>query len=657
MFKSIIEILLKGFFSGQEIETTDLLKADQQIKGLLHNILLLLGGTLMFCMGLYRYSQGNNVLAAIEFSLLGIMILLYILSFFKISFNVLSFFTMLSLIAIATIAISGDLYIIGMLVSILFPIIFLLLFGLKIGIALSMLLLMVIVVLRFPFFFTPGFNQYFHLGIVGLYFFMVIIQIFNALSLNFRNNVIANITNSLRAEHDQMAAMKDNLKTAIFLLNEKIEIQPQYSRSLETIVQEEDLAGENFLTILSSSIKPKDIKTLEYFFDMVINRKFESEMLEDINPLTQFVFINRKTLEEKTLRCTFSPITGKDNKPYLLATMEDITREIELQQQLSEEDNRRQNEMNAVYEIVHLDSQVLLDFIEDADFEFSHINAILKADKRSTPTQVLNEIYNSIHSIKSNALILGLNSYSQQLHSYEDEIKSIRNLDKEPTFEDFLRLTFLLETLIKTNDGFKQIIDKISAFSKKSTAQKDEIKVFAELLEENVRKTSLGKGKIVNLKITELDEQVIQRGPRRIIKDMITQLLRNSVSHGIEAPEDRITLGKTEAGNITLSITTANDNIHIVLQDDGKGIDFTAVAEKAKQLNLLNETELTNQSKLLNLLFSTNFSTAKIVDLYAGRGAGLSIVKKTINDMNGTLKLKTKENVGVKWTIDIPFKA
>ena len=656
MFKTILDILLKGFLSGQDVETTDLIKADQQVKRLLLNILLLTGGFVLFAFGVYRLSLGDKFVGLIELALCGLMVLVYLLTFSRVPFYIISISTMIILMAFDVISIMSDIYIVGMLCSLLFPLVLLTLIGTKLGTFFSLVLLVTLVTLRFPYFSAPGFDGLLHWGVVGLFIVLLLIQLLNTLGIGYRNNVIDNMTDVLRAERDQITAMKDNLKTAILLLSPSMEIQPQYSTSLEQIFNEESLEGQSLITLLSASIKSKDIKTLEYFFDMVVQRKFDSEMLEDLNPLSQFTFVNRRTLEEKTLRCSFASILGKNNEPYILSTIEDITRETELQQQLSEEDAKRHAEMSALYEVIHVNSPVLLDFIEDAEFEFTHINSVLKADNSSTATQVLNDMYHSIHSIKSNALILGLNTYGEQLHAYEDEIKNVRNLEKEPTFDDFLHLTFSLESLIKTNDNFKQIIDRITEFSKDSI-RKDETKVFIEIIEENVRRTSLAKNKIVNFKLTNIDERIIQEGPRRIIKEILMHFIRNSVTHGIETPEERLAKGKNEMGNIRLSMSITDNLIRIILLDDGQGINFTAVAEHAKKNNLLTTDELTDHTKLLNLLFADNFSTAKIVDLYAGRGAGLGLVKRTLNELNGTLKIKTKEGIGVKWTIDIPFTA
>ncbi|MCL1912127.1 MAG: ATP-binding protein, partial [Leptospirales bacterium] len=120
-------------------------------------------------------------------------------------------------------------------------------------------------------------------------------------------------------------------------------------------------------------------------------------------------------------------------------------------------------------------------------------------------------------------------------------------------------------------------------------------------------------------------------------------------------PERRRELGKDETGKIDLSITIEDNSIEIKLEEDGMGIDYASVIEHAQKLNLITEEDKTDRLKLLNLLFSDTFSTYEVVDLYAGRGAGLSLVKRLVHELNGTLRIKTKDNIGVKWSISIPL--
>ncbi|MDR3237077.1 MAG: hypothetical protein LBT84_01075 [Spirochaetia bacterium] len=652
MVKEIRNILLKGLLSGSSV---DPLVLDEQIRRILFNILLLSGGIVMGPLGVYHIYQGRTVFGVVAIVITAVFILVYLLSFFKIPFFILSLVSLLSFMILCGFSLHTDFFIIGMLLSLLFPIVLLIELNTKLGVILSILMGCYIVFARFPSFFTPGLEQDFHIAGSALYIVILVLTFFQVVTKNYRDSMITNINNRLTAEHEQMTAMKDNLKTGIFLMDTDCIIQPQYSNALKTIMGLDDLEDSDFITLLSSSVTERERSALRSFFNMVVRHTHDASTLEEANPLSQFTYIHTKTLEAKTLRCSFSAIVGESGATFILGTIDDISKEIELEQQLSEEDAKRQSEMNALFEVIHVDPRVLIDFIEDTEYEFLHINNTLKNDDKATSEQILKEISRSVHAIKSNALILGLNSYSKQLHAYEDEIKKIRDSETEPELDGLLHLTFHLENLMQTNDEFKSVIDKISAFSENAT-RKEETKVFAELLERTVERTAEAKNKSVNFTINAIDDKAITMGPRRMIKEILLQLIRNAVTHGIESPEERKKAGKDETGSIILSITLNDNNIEVILDDDGMGINYAAVAEHAEKLNLIASNEKTNRSKLLQLLFSDTFSTAKIVDMYAGRGAGLSVVKRIVTELHGTLKVKTKDRIGVRWTIIIPFE-
>ena len=389
------------------------------------------------------------------------------------------------------------------------------------------------------------------------------------------------------------------------------------------------------------------------YFTMVFNRSYDAQMLEDINPLHQFTYVSLSGGEQKTLRCTFAPITRDNGQVFVLGTVSDQTFEVELQKQLNEEEGKRNEEMRALFEVIHVEPRVLNDFIEDAEYEFDRINVILKDNDRSAQN-VMIDIYQAVHAIKSNAVILGLDSFSSKLHALEDEIKTLRD-KADISFEEVLHITVELDKLMRIKDSFKDLIDKILSFNVGENRMKEE-QVLVQTLERVIEKASADLGKKAALTV-KIDPRAIENGPRRVIKEILMQLVRNAVYHGIELPEGRLSSGKTEEGKIKLGIELQGEKIVISLTDDGRGLDFKAIRAKAVQMQLLANTgELEDKNALTQILFMPGFSTATEADMYAGRGIGLNLVRERIKEVKGSIKLQTEEGKGTLFKIYIPVE-
>ena len=149
---------------------------------------------------------------------------------------------------------------------------------------------------------------------------------------------------------------------------------------------------------------------------------------------------------------------------------------------------------------------------------------------------------------------------------------------------------------------------------------------------------------------TELDKTVIER-----LNDPLMHLIRNSVDHGIEAPELRRQLGKPDIGTIWLSAAHVGASVVIVVRDDGRGIDRAAVRRKAESAGLLSPGAEISDRDLLRLILAPGFSTAEEVTEVSGRGVGMDVVKRAIDALRGELEITSKVGEGTTFTIKLPL--
>ncbi len=642
--------------SGKPLFSRDEATMDTMVRYILLNSMIFLGCTLLVIFGYESFQRGAYYQATFDFTMAGMTLLAFLVLRTSAPYLISGYLAVVPYMLLCVfLAINGGPQGSGVLWSYSFPLLSIFLLGMKSGTVLSILLLGGLSAALF----VPGlspveFNTSFAFRTVGVYILVLVCTMVYEQTKITKDRWVARLTRTLEAERDEMATMKDNLKTGLFLMDKDNVIQPHYSQAMETVLSETDLSGKSFLDILGNSLQNKEIETLKDYFAMVYNKSYDAQMLEDINPLHQLEYTSITTGEEKHLRCNFVPIDRDDGKVYILGTIEDLTREVELRRRLDEEDNRRQDQMRAMFEVIHVEPRVLNDFIVDTEYEFDRINNLLK-DKSNSASLVTEELYQGVHAIKSNAVILGLESFASKVHKLEDEIKILRD-HADVSFQEILHITVELEKIMKLKDGFKDIIGKIMSFNMSEGRLREE-QVLVHTLERVVEKANTDMGKKAKLMVKKLDPEAMLSGPRRVMKEVLMQLVRNAMYHGIENPDTRIAKGKDESGSIALSIELVSNRIVIQLSDDGNGLDFGKIHRKAVEKAIIpSETPLDDKSTLLQALFSAGFSTAESADMHAGRGIGLNLVRDRVKECRGSIKLQSDTGKGTTFRIYLPVE-
>jgi two-component system, chemotaxis family, sensor kinase CheA len=153
-------------------------------------------------------------------------------------------------------------------------------------------------------------------------------------------------------------------------------------------------------------------------------------------------------------------------------------------------------------------------------------------------------------------------------------------------------------------------------------------------------------------KETELDKTIIEA-----IKDPLTHLVRNSVDHGIELPEDRVKAGKQRVGRLTLRAFHEGGQVNIEISDDGAGLNRNRIHQKAVERGLATAEQARRLSdrEIYNLIFLPGFSTAQKVTNVSGRGVGMDVVKTNVEKIGGTVDVQSKPGQGTTVRIKIPL--
>ena len=171
-----------------------------------------------------------------------------------------------------------------------------------------------------------------------------------------------------------------------------------------------------------------------------------------------------------------------------------------------------------------------------------------------------------------------------------------------------------------------------------------------------VRDLSSELGKQIELEMhgadTELDRQVLD-----LIKDPLTHMVRNSADHGLETTADRVAAGKPEQGTIRVSAYHEGGHIIICIADNGRGLNTERIKQKAVQNGLVTEAEVEKmtEAQIHKFIFAPGFSTAAAVTSVSGRGVGMDVVRTNIDQIGGTIDVKSVPGEGSSFTIKIPL--
>ena len=177
--------------------------------------------------------------------------------------------------------------------------------------------------------------------------------------------------------------------------------------------------------------------------------------------------------------------------------------------------------------------------------------------------------------------------------------------------------------------------------------------VFSKLTRQ-MRDLSKKSGKQVKLTI-QGDETLVDKTIIDSIYAPLMHIMRNTVDHGIETPEERKSVGKPQEGTVQLSAHHLGDSILIEVRDDGRGLDRQKLLSKALERGLISERENLTDQQIFMFIFTSGVSTAKEVTDISGRGVGMDVVKREVEKLRGKISVETETGKGTAFLIKLPL--
>lgn len=454
------------------------------------------------------------------------------------------------------------------------------------------------------------------------------------------------------------------VKEGLFLLDEKLMIGSQFSASLSKMLGKPVAAGTNFKEILRAILPEHIFSNACDFIELLFSSHIKESLMGDLNPLNQVeVNVRNKhgVLEQRFLTFDFNRVMMDGNAVHLLVTMFDVTTEVKLERALVDAKEEARIEMEGLLNLLKIDPVLLSNFITQAELTMLEINDELRSvggeinfrplDYRRT----VDAVFRRIHTFKGDTAMLGLEIFEVLAQKFEAVLSQLRN---KPSIagENLLALPFYLEEILQRIGMVKNMIARLSAYHD-AFAPAVNADVFAGNLERLAERIAYEHGKQVKL-VTDLHLLgELPQQTRNELKEIIVQLLRNAVVHGIEIVDERLQMGKQASGNIHIALhTKADGEFEFTLLDDGRGLVPADIKGALIRHGKYNEAQLAEFSdkQILMKIFEPGFSTSLIADRHSGHGVGLDVVHKKTEQIGARLRIATQENAYTRFSILFP---
>ncbi|MCL2319944.1 MAG: ATP-binding protein [Treponema sp.] len=632
MNKDQVKGLLRSIFIGKRY--FELKSIGDQVRYLTMNYIFMVAMVPLIILGVTVFHE-NLVRAVIDFTIAGLCLASIVLARSKVPLNFIPLVPVTIFGAYCLFLLyGGDLNLWAAAWLFSFPPIVIFLCQMTAGIIESIIVLIGTIVIMYSPLAASLPDNDIRMRILGVYVLILSLTIIYERVSILKDRKEAALKAELANERDMIQTMKDNIHQGIFLMDKELRILPQYSRPLVAIFSyyESELAGKNFLDILSASLDAKQLQLMKGYFSMIFGKTKNPKVLESANPISEFEY--KVDNRSKILSTRFNLIEQANSEPVIIGIIQDITREKEFEREIQAQKESQEMEMKNLFDVLQVDPLVFQDFIEDAESNFNYINAVLK-DRTLTERQVVTKLFQNIHATKSNALILGLESFGNKLHTLEDVIKAV--LDKsEITVDDVFSLTINIETIMQELDDYIEITKKINAY--KTANQMDTVLISS--MTRAVEKIAGDAHKKVELKAGQIDLDILETKLRKPIKDILYQCVRNSIYHGIEPVDERIRKQKKPQGLLAFNIKKIGGTAEVTFSDDGAGLNWEKIEKKYLEKH---PGAKADRKLLLASIFTPEFSTADKTSLLAGRGVGLSLVKDLVKENRGSINVNSSD--------------
>lgn len=473
---------------------------------------------------------------------------------------------------------------------------------------------------------------------------------------------------SLAFAQAETERIMETVQEGLFLIDQEGIIGNYHSHEAPVILRQEELAGKSLFEILKLHLSEKMYKTSRDFFDLLFDASRKERTVLSVNPLTDIEvnfpnpaggFITRY------LGFSFRRIVAGGKVDRLFVALRDVTKQFELETQLREAEKTKEREMQVLLSVVHVPHEELEGFVKLATEELETINKTLRAEdfavaggKNEALRDRLKTVYRCVHNLNGNAALLKLDYFQSSAFEFESKIKNLLSR-KTLTGDDFLAIVISQAELRGNLTDLQNLRNQLGNLHVESRAQKHEAptSILAEQLRKLVETSAADLEKSAKLTVDEFALHAFAHGRTDLIRDVLVQLARNAVAHGVETPAVRKAAGKPETAELSIhALPAPAPGVHgLAVRDDGRGLDIERIRQRAEKSGLLEPGQEASMEQIIQCIFESGFSTSDAADKHSGRGVGMDIVKsKFVEAAGGCIEVATENGKFSEFRLYLP---
>jgi two-component system chemotaxis sensor kinase CheA len=503
------------------------------------------------------------------------------------------------------------------------------------------------------------------------------------------------------AARQQTEDILSTVREGLFLLDSDLKIGSIHSHATAQLFQRETVSGITFEELLRDLVSPKTMQIATKFVKVLWSERTKENLIRSINPLNEVELMvgdkeSKGGGEKRYLEFNFHRVRRDGAITHVLVAVADVTARVALAAQLKGAQDSAQSQMDAFLSILHVDPNQLSSFLDDSDVAFKMINATLRDPARDSASfrRKIDGLFRQIHSIKGEASAIGLGSMEARAHALESDLAALRERT-DLSGDDFLPLLTKFDDIVQHSQSVRDMVTKLASFrdsfgknapatsagsaaastgdtttrvpavsadtiaanqAAEQTLQRSAREGFVASAQQLADRIAGDYGKKVV--VTCRGHDLVPDAYRRPVKDVLIQLIRNAVVHGIESPAEREAAGKSAEGHIRINfeMTESGRAFRMQCEDDGRGLTPDKLRKTAVSKGMISENDakaLSDQEAMM-LVFRSGFSTAKDVSRDAGRGVGMDVIAEIAARLGGRISLNSEIGKNMKLSLSFP---
>lgn len=479
------------------------------------------------------------------------------------------------------------------------------------------------------------------------------------------NRKLSKLNKKIHQSQEKISLLLNNAGQGFLTFKRGFLIDSEYSKECEKLLGE-NISSKDIRKLLFSDIKKQNF--FEHTLINALNEKMPIKRNSYLSLLPNIILLNKKAvkLEYKIINeNTFMLILTN------VTTQKKLENKIKKEQEIFKMIVAVASESTLFYDVTDEYEKFINNKIDSSDIQ--ELYRIIHTFKGSFSQLYMEEVVRTLHSFESIlSELIKENSINQEKleeiienHDFKTVYFETKKIIAEILGDEFLQLhnyikidvSNILDLQCKISNmiGDKElaspqcqaILCKIQDLSKQSLYGL--LKPYVSL----VRNLSHKFHKNIDELIIDGNKEILVKEEIKPFIKSLVHVFRNSVDHGIENPEDRVEKGKDESGIIICQFKEKNNKLHILVSDDGKGLDSSKIGEIAIKKGI--EITSLSEDEIYKIIFNDNFSTKNTVSDVSGRGIGMSAVKNELEKLNGVIHIISQKDIGTTFEFIIPL--